>query len=750
MSLKTIFFSNYKILLVLLVLFIPLIFTVTTTSAQDTGKVIFDETGPYGKFYTIYNVETYGSSSFAAMLQEHGFSVSRLTEKPITFDKLKGYNTLILMAPGRTYSDSEVNSIKEFVSNGGGLFLIGSNWGYDDGDENFAYNKIAKSFGVSFANNEILTDNQSFLIYPNFVKITDIKPHPITNNVPEYYHLMGTYIKNPGNSTVLAYSDASSWGDQGFITEGHTQSNNIKDANETSGPLPILSVMEYGKGKIVFMGSTGTFVNSFIYRSNGWKLELNSVNWLSNLPISSNYTTAGLVNYNVGDIKYRIIGMFLISFLILLGLFYRIRKDNLSQTSPIMKTIKNWKYNGLIILNAIFAVLTALLFLPINMYLLDVTIPPIYDPYLGYTLIITGLLILSFMVMILFNIFSRLRLEKKYSYFNIVIIVLFAILTVLVGDVFSFPILQVFTFGSLILLVPYIINLLVVHKYGPDMIIEGKEFNRLKKLSTNALPYELHSIYANPLYVGEGGFGRVFKATRDDGVEVAIKIPKSFDKRSEKTFITEVSNWSRLNNPHIVRLFDYKILPIPYIETEFCEGRLEKGIKSLQEAVSIVYNVALGLQYAHSKKIIHGDIKISNILEKKGVYKISDWGLSKLKTEDSITLSGATPSYAAPEQISQEFGRADERTDIYQLGNVFYELLTGKLPFEGEISIVYSSILKNQPVNPTYINKNAKPVEYIILKCLEKNKKERYANMGELLKELKKYLSNDETILFKD
>ena len=82
------------------------------------------------------------------------------------------------------------------------------------------------------------------------------------------------------------------------------------------------------------------------------------------------------------------------------------------------------------------------------------------------------------------------------------------------------------------------------------------------------------------------------------------------------------------------------------------------------------------------------------------MYKISDWGLSKLKIDASVTLSGATPSYAAPEQISQEFGKADERTDIYQLGNVFYELLTGRLPFEGDISQIYSSILTTKPPSP--------------------------------------------------
>ena len=115
-----------------------------------------------------------------------------------------------------------------------------------------------------------------------------------------------------------------------------------------------------------------------------------------------------------------------------------------------------------------------------------------------------------------------------------------------------------------------------------------------------------------------------------------------------------------------------------------------------------------------------------------------------------MTLSGATPSYAAPEQISQEFGKADERTDIYQLGNVFYELLTGRLPFEGNISQIYSSILTTQPIKPSEINSNSKPVNDIIMKCLNKNKNKRYSSMGELIKELEKYRPVDKTLMFKN
>jgi len=743
--------DKLKIFFIISLFILPLFISLNVVSAQDNNtKVLFDETGPdLGTFYTIYNIGTYGSSSFATLLEANGYTVSRLTDAPITPEKLKGYDVLILMAPYRNYTDAEVNTIKEFVNNGGGLFLVGTNWGDVDGNQNFAFNKIAESFGVNFANNEIVTDDQNFIFNSNFVTINDLRPNPITANVTTFYYLMGTYIKNPGPSDVVAYTSTNAWGDQGFTTpQGTTSSNYKKDPNERVGPLPVISEMGYGKGKVVFMGAAGSFINSFIYRGNGWKLGLNTVNWLANHPITNNYQPAGLISYNL--LGYQLLGMILLSLILFSGLFYKIRSDKQLGKSRHFKTIKNWKFNSLIIINAFFGILGSLLFIPINFFLFDITLYSNYDPTLGYTLMITGALFLFFMGVILFNLITRQRMLVKYSYYTIVLILFFAGLTVILGDIFSFPAMQIFTLGSLILLIPFALNLWFNRSYGPDLIIEGKEFDRLKKLSSKSLPYELQPFYTDSVYIGEGGFGRVFKAIDRDGQQVALKIPKSFDKRSERTFITEVSNWSHLDHPNIVKLMEYKILPIPYIETEFCEGKLEKGMKSLQEAVSIVYEIAKGLEYAHNKKIIHGDVKLSNILIKNGIYKISDWGLSKLKIDESVTLSGATPSYAAPEQISQEFGKADERTDIYQLGNVFYELLTGRLPFEGDISQIYSSILTTQPVQPAEINSNSKPVNNIIMKCLNKNKNARYSSMGELLKELEKYRPADETLMFKN
>jgi serine/threonine protein kinase len=389
------------------------------------------------------------------------------------------------------------------------------------------------------------------------------------------------------------------------------------------------------------------------------------------------------------------------------------------------------------------------MFIPLNFFLFDFAQMALYDPNLGYTLIIFGAFILFFSGVILYNIIARQILSAKYSYYNLVLLLLFAGVTLLLGDIYGFPFMQIFTFGSLLLIIAFALNIFFHHLHGPYLIIEGKEFERLEKLSANALLYEFRAIYTGLEYLGEGGFGRVFKAVNKKGQEVAIKIPKTFDKRSERTFISEVSNWSHLDHPNIVKLYDFKILPIPYIETEYCEDQLKKEMKPLEEAVSIIYEVARGLQYAHNKHIIHGDIKFSNIMIKNGVYKISDWGLSKLKTDESLSLSGATPSYAAPEQISHDFGKSDERTDIYQLGIVFYALLAGRLPFKGEIFQIYTSTLTTAPTPPAEINANAGPVNDIIMKCLNKNKEDRYSSMTELIEELDEFIASETILLDK-
>ena len=259
-------------------------------------------------------------------------------------------------------------------------------------------------------------------------------------------------------------------------------------------------------------------------------------------------------------------------------------------------------------------------------------------------------------------------------------------------------------------------------------------------------PSELAEFYTDVEYIGKGGFARVFKAKRKkDGKVVAVKIPISLDPATGKSFLREIENWTKLRHPNIVRVYDYNILPIPFFEMEFCESSFEKLPKPMEvrEAALLVFNAAEGLKYAHSKGIIHRDLKPSNVLLRNGMPKISDWGLSKVVTESrSTTTTSFTPLYAAPEQLSRaKFGRTDERTDIWQLGVIFYELVTGRPPFESDDYYeLMAMILNDDPIPPSQLNPEAKEIEPIIMRMLAKRKEDRYESVAELQGDLATYL----------
>ncbi|MBW9222776.1 protein kinase [Methanothermococcus sp. SCGC AD-155-C09] len=264
-----------------------------------------------------------------------------------------------------------------------------------------------------------------------------------------------------------------------------------------------------------------------------------------------------------------------------------------------------------------------------------------------------------------------------------------------------------------------------------------------KPTTPKTFPPELSEKYIKVEFIGKGGFARVFKGKHKDGKEVAVKIPISLDESTGKSFLKEIENWTKLNHKNIVKVYNYNILPIPYFEMELCDKSLADLRKPLdpEKAGWIIFNIAEGLKYAHAQKIIHRDLKPHNILLKDGIPKISDWGLSKVMTESSsgTTGKGFTPLYASPEQVKGE--SKDERTDIWQLGVIFYELITGELPFNGNNLVeVGMAIATKDPVKPSEINPEAKEVEKIIMKCLEKDKTERYQSVKELQRDLSEYL----------
>jgi len=265
-------------------------------------------------------------------------------------------------------------------------------------------------------------------------------------------------------------------------------------------------------------------------------------------------------------------------------------------------------------------------------------------------------------------------------------------------------------------------------------------------------PQELEGRYTDVRHIGRGGVAHVFAAHRkSDNRLVAVKIPISFDEVTGKCFLNEIAAWQTLRHPNIVEVLEVNILPVPYVEMEYVPGSLEAVSKPLPvwKAVHIVHGIADGLAYAHAHGIIHRDIKPHNILMTgEFIPKITDWGMSKViaTTMEKSSVAGFSLSYAAPEQVSPaEFGRTDVRTDIYQLGALFYELVTGSIPFGGESIVeVGNAIVRDDPIAPTEYNPDAEAVEKIILKCLAKNPADRYQTADELLDALSRYLDEDD------
>ena len=265
--------------------------------------------------------------------------------------------------------------------------------------------------------------------------------------------------------------------------------------------------------------------------------------------------------------------------------------------------------------------------------------------------------------------------------------------------------------------------------------------------STKQLPPELAHLFTDSQYIGRGGFARVFKATKRDGKNVAIKVPISIDPSTGRTFVSEIQNWTRMVHENIVKVYDYNIMP-PYFEMELCDGSLASLKKPVpnEKAAWLVFSICEGLKYAHAQNIIHRDLKPQNILVKNGIPKISDWGLSRVMLSQSTTSASSsfTLNYAAPEQVNNR--KQDARTDLWQLGVIFYELTTGALPFRGEtVTDTIIAIATQDPAQPGTINPDARELDSIVMRCLEKDPEKRYQSVLELQKEIGIFLKMNYT-----
>lgn len=263
---------------------------IPTSTITPKYKVVFDETRLFERSEGVFEkqiseTEWYGCSYFANTLRDNGFSVSKISDKPITYEKINGFNVLVILSAGEHYSDSEINAIEKFVKEGSRLFLVCDSWRGKATSTNVFTNAIAERFGVSFAKNGWICDDtdhyESEKDYISCPKISNIKSHEITKDIKSFYLVGGTYIKETGSSKVLAYTDKDAW----FDDFGDNFGNFIKDKDEKRGRFPVLSEMRYGNGKIVFMSDSSLFTNGWRDKLNNEQVGVNIVKWLAE-PIS--------------------------------------------------------------------------------------------------------------------------------------------------------------------------------------------------------------------------------------------------------------------------------------------------------------------------------------------------------------------------------------------------------------------------------------------------------------------------------
>lgn len=262
---------------------------------------------------------------------------------------------------------------------------------------------------------------------------------------------------------------------------------------------------------------------------------------------------------------------------------------------------------------------------------------------------------------------------------------------------------------------------------------------------TSSFPEALRMRYQDVSIIGSGGVAVVYRAVRArDGKLVALKIPFSPDESSGKTFLNEMAVWRELHHPCIVAIYDQNIFPIPYVEMEYMSRSLRDVTYPVapDRAISIISDIASALMYAHGKGVIHRDIKPGNVLlTGEGRAKLADWGLSRsLHHAEDTKNTSFSLFYATPEQLAPDmYGSGDQRTDIYQLGVLLYELLCGEPPYvKPGIGEIFMAIQKNQYRLPSECNMSLRRFDPLIKKSLKADPAERFASIEEFIVCLKK------------